>query len=69
MGKRVFFIPICSEADLIELVKNTLNYFDEDGNFVIAPNKPEFRAEKRAWELREFGHTDEDEQEVSDEPG
>ena len=30
----------------------TINYFDEDGNLVIAPNIPKYQAEKRAWEAR-----------------
>jgi len=35
-----------------------VNYFDEEGNLVIAPDTPEFRKRKRELEFREFG-TDE----------
>ena len=41
-------IPILSQADLFELADETLNYFDEGGRFVIAPNTAEHRARKEA---------------------
>jgi len=39
----------------------TINYWDKDGDFVIAPKTPYYIARKRAWEKR-IGRTAEAEQ-------
>ena len=48
------FLIACARADYLSH-PGTINYFDRDGNLVIAPNTPKYRAEKCMWEARLFG--------------
>ena len=50
-------IQIVTMEEVATWADDVLNYFDEEGNLVIAPDTPEFRQKKQEWEIREFRET------------